>query len=284
MAEYVSRTVTPISLSKNFGRGQAWGTGNYLSLRGTPYLVSNEHVVRQAVGCHLGHLPGRPMITFLQQPDTDRSQASRRIPHEVGCRTAKPKREVVDCSRLDLRYRAAPHELLFWLGFPGSTAKRHDPITELNTRRTLFGAPLETPGIPMLTQEVLLAALPIEEFDPDKHVALHYPSRALKNLAGRAADTPNPKGMSGSLLWDSKFVACMSSGKPWTVDEARVCGLIWASPGRPEVAIATKIEYVRTALLHFVRLECAYFHWIGRGQPLWEDEVDWNRRNAAFPV
>jgi len=81
------------------------GTGNYLSLRGTPYLVSNEHVVRQAVGCHLGICRPTDDYVLCNKPDTDRSQASRRIPHEVGCRTAKPKprgRRLLAVSILDI--------------------------------------------------------------------------------------------------------------------------------------------------------------------------------------
>jgi hypothetical protein len=58
MAKYVSRVVTPVSRSDSPDHGTAHATGNYLTLRGLPYLQTNEHVIREALGSDLGHLPG----------------------------------------------------------------------------------------------------------------------------------------------------------------------------------------------------------------------------------
>jgi hypothetical protein len=58
MAKYVSRLVTPLSLSDSPDRGSSCATGNYLTLRDVPYLLTNEHVVGEAVGYDLAHLPG----------------------------------------------------------------------------------------------------------------------------------------------------------------------------------------------------------------------------------
>jgi hypothetical protein len=57
-------------------------------------------------------------------------------------------------------------------------------------------------------------------------------------------DLPNPKGMSGSLLWDTKFVSCLQRGISWNAEFARVCGVIWATWPNPEVVIATKIQFL----------------------------------------
>jgi hypothetical protein len=108
------------------------------------------------------------------------------------------------------------------------------------------------------------------------HVALHYPARAIQNPEQTEADLPNPKGMSGSLLWDTRFVADTQRGQEWSPDHARVCGLIWAAHAKPEVVVATRIEHVRPNLLSFLRHEAAYYHWIDRGMPLWDDKLDWN--------
>jgi hypothetical protein len=43
---------------------------------------------------------------------------------------------------------------------------------------------------------------------------------------GPAEDPPNAKGMSGSLLWDTKFVACANQRISWGRHLAKVCGLI----------------------------------------------------------
>jgi hypothetical protein len=53
--------------------------------------------------------------------------------------------------------------------------------------------------------------------------------------------------MSGSLLWDTKFVANRRKGAPWSASDARVCGLVWAALDHPEIVIATKIEHVKSS-------------------------------------
>jgi hypothetical protein len=57
-------------------------------------------------------------------------------------------------------------------------------------------------------------------------------------------DLPSPKGISGSLLWDTKFVSCYQRGIPWNPEFARVCGVIWATWQNPEVVIATKVQFL----------------------------------------
>lgn len=68
-------------------------------------------------------------------------------------------------------------------------------------------------------------------------------------MYGPAEELPNPQGMSGSLLWDTKFVASMSTGRKWNPELAMVCGLIWGAYRSPEAIVATKIEHLRSALL-----------------------------------
>lgn len=189
---------------------------------------------------------------------------------------------MVQPERLDEKFAPVESELLFWLGFPGSTAKRHELVTEWNTRYSWFGH-LETVGIPMLTQQVQLLMLGLPYFDAEKHVLLHYPSSAIRNTGQPREELPNPEGMSGSLLWDTRFVACTFAGQEWTVEKARVCGVIWAAHSKPEVIVATKIEYVRPSLLRFLRDECAYFRWIDRGRPLWDGLVDWTWAEQEIP-
>src|SRR3989442_15121632 len=58
MRRYVWPFVTPISRSEIAGRGQAWGTGNYVELRGARYLLTAGHVISEAEGAHLCHLAG----------------------------------------------------------------------------------------------------------------------------------------------------------------------------------------------------------------------------------
>lgn len=275
MARYVSKIVTPISLSDSPDRGTAHATGNYLTLRGLPYLQTNEHVIREALGSDLGHLPGptddyvlcnNEWLTLTWPTDIALMRLSA-LP-------TSPSRDSVPASRLGVRYAPVPQELLFWIGFPGSTAKRHEPLTEQNIRHTWFGS-LETVGNPVLTQELPTVPTGLYRFDTEKHVALHYPAAALRTAGEQAVDTPNAKGMSGSLLWDTKFVASSRVGREWSVATAEVCGVLWAAHAKPEVVVVTKIEYIRSALLYFLRQQSAYFHWIDRGRPPFDALTDW---------
>jgi len=164
------------------------GYGHYLSLRGTPYLVSNEHVVRQVGGMSPRHLPGRPMTYVLcNNPIQTAPRPVDVSLMRLDVEPQSPNREVVIArvSILDIVPRHT--NCCIWLGFPGSTAKRHDPITELIRAAPCWRSSRDA-GIPMLTQEILACSSTHREFESDKHVALHYPSRALKNLAGRAAE------------------------------------------------------------------------------------------------
>ena len=81
--------------------------------------------------------------------------------------------------------------------------------------------------------------------------------------------------MSGSLLWDTKFIASKLRREKWTAEKSEVCGLLWAAHATPEVAVATRIEHFRGILLDLLRHEAAYFHWIERDRPLWDADIDW---------
>jgi hypothetical protein len=126
-----------------------------------------------------------------------------------------------------------------------------------------------------LTQEFPATTPYPRDFDSDKHVLVHFPSKAIQTPEEPLRALPNPKGMSGSLLWDTKFVASLSSGNAWSPNKAEVCGLLWGAHEKPEVTVATKIEHVRATLLHFLREEAAYFHSIERGWPSCDPLTDW---------
>jgi hypothetical protein len=282
MADHVFRFVTPISRSDDLIHGFAWATGNYVRLNSSAYLLTNEPVIRKAIGFHLAHLPG-PTDDYIGCADAILTAgwpidlALMRLWNEPAGST----RGVLASPYLERSYSPAPCELMFWLGYPGSTAERHEPVTPQKTRYSWFGS-LETPAVPCLMQEVQNTPLELEGFDPDIHVALHYPSHAITTLGVGPKALPNPSGMSGSLLWDTKFVACTTAGKQWGPEEARVCGLVFGAVTQPEVVLATRIEHVRPAVLSFLREECAYLHWIDRGRPLWESLVDWNHAESVI--
>ncbi|SDD22229.1 hypothetical protein SAMN04488509_101793 [Aquimonas voraii] len=251
MRDLVMRFVTPISMSLEHGHGVSWATGNYLEVSGSRILLTNQHVVDDVpTGGVLAHLPG-PTDDYVAvtQPWCRRS-----YPVDAACApTLYPQstgmKEAVPFELIDGQMLAEQDELLFWIGFPGYSANRHDVPTEGRLRMTRFGGPLETRGLPMLSQVIRGWNGEGEDlFNPDLHVAVHYPSEAQRTANGELTALPHAKGMSGSLLWDTKYLSRMRRSETWSPGDARVCGLVWGALDRPEVVLATKIEHVRTAL------------------------------------
>lgn len=251
MRDWVKRFVTPISMSAEHGHGVSWGTGTYLEISGKHHVLTNNHVVADVpAGGRLAHLPGPTddyvaiINPWCRAPyPTDAACAATPNVGSAGTKEAVPYKLV------EPQFAAEQDEMLFWIGFPGFTAERHEAPTEARQRMTRFGGSLEIPGLPMLSQVIRDWNGESEDrFDPAVHVAIHYPNEAQRSANGPTTTLPNAKGMSGSLLWDTKYVASLRKSASWTPEDARVCGLVWGVLDDPEVVIATKIEHVRNSL------------------------------------
>ncbi len=245
MTRHVSKFVTPISRSLEFGKGSAWGTGSYCELFGTPFLLTNEHVATVGPGWTLGHLPG-PTDEYIQLDSPFHASGAPIDVAIIRVAGLGDNRATVASRHMSRRYGPVSGELLFWLGYPGSRCTRNESITELRIRSNWFKGPLETPCVPFISQAVPAAPTkPLAGFHVDLHVLVHYPAKAARIAGDESVDLPNPHGMSGSLLWDTRFVASTLRGDTWSPACARVCGLIWAAHDKPEVVVATRIEHVR---------------------------------------
>lgn len=184
MASLVWPSVTPISLSVEEGRGHSWGTGNYVHFHGADYVLTNAHVIEQAVGGHLGHLPG-PTNDFARLgPDylvagwpLDVALTRLVRGFDPGVRVAVP------ATQFDLSYSAVENELLFVLGFPGSTATRHEPLTDFKTRYTWFGGPMTNAGVPVLTTEFTVCCQTCRVSTPGRTSLFTFPPQRRNSRA-----------------------------------------------------------------------------------------------------
>lgn len=249
MSERVSPSVTPLSRSDDFHNGFAWATGTYVALpSGTTVLLTNEHVARRVQSEHLAHLPSQGANYELLKEFRVSSAPEDLAVSYVSIERLGSDRIVLSYNSLDASFAPLPNELLYWHGFPGTTALRHEPVTEGKTRYSWFGE-LQTVGLSMLSQQVpnwpdnLPAA-----YNPDYHVLVHYPAEAVRPADKQLSELPNPHGLSGSLLWDTKAVSCLHEGHKWDASKARVCGVIWATWDNPEVVVATKVEFLHRFL------------------------------------
>lgn len=114
--------------------------------------------------------------------------------------------------QFDESYHPVNNELLFFLGFPGTIVSRWDPVNENGTLYCL-GNELEVPGSPFLTQAVAesLDIVP-SRYSQEFHELIHYPGDAKGVPNGEIIEGHNPRDLSGSLLWDTKRMACYVNG------------------------------------------------------------------------
>lgn len=251
MFEHVKQFVTPISASEEYGFGRAVGSGGYFEGADDTWLLTANHVVEEAAKLGvLAHLPNSGdnysgINGQWMQAKWPVDAATVRV--EV-ISPSSSKKAIPKCRVSEQYSSAIKSELLFWIGFPGTTANRNDPVGPDKVRTSWFNQ-LDTPGLPFLSQAIQDYCLTHGAFDSNKHIAICYPSSAKRASDQSEIATPNPKGMSGSILWNTRYVEFMSQGKVWSPDDSTVCGLVWAALSEPEVILATNIEHLRAASL-----------------------------------
>jgi hypothetical protein len=272
MREFVFPIVTPLVVVRA-GKTEPLGTGSFFRFFGQNYVLTAEHVARNGAGGIIQHLPG-PHDRF----STTGAFMTERMPFDLALAKATSLVSLPPRA-LDSQYAPVDDtELFFFLGFPGSTARRMEPITEANIRREYFGT-FPTEGLPFIAQAVRPAERP--GYDPMVHAAFKYPALATHQSGARRA-IPNPQGLSGSLLWDTNRVHAWRRGIPWRPEMARVCGVIHSDFDEDEFIVATKVEHVSAALLQMLRRERAYLHWRDRGSPIGDDLTDWIWAEQTF--
>ncbi len=277
MASFVEQVVTPISVSSDKTSGKALGTGNYIGINDAVYLLTNHHVITAGEGNHLGHLPGPSddyiaMSHHIMAMDRPIDLALMRLGGEWDTAT----KGVATISMFDDSYRPVEGELLFLLGYPATRATRlQTPNAEWHPRNTAFDGPIENRAVPLLTQAYTGNPGYLLDFDANFHSLIEFPARAQPNPGDAVEDLPNPMGMSGSLLWDTKAVASAQKSIPWEPALAKVCGVIRTAYTKPLVAGFTRVEHILPTMLDFIRHERAFIHWLDRGRPLWQETIDW---------
>jgi hypothetical protein len=130
-------------------------------------------------------------------------------------------------------HAAAPTEVFVFSGYAGE--RTHFVFGEMQ-----FGASTS------LAREVELGADP--EIDPVFHFGLAYlPDKATSVVGDRGL--PNPKGMSGSTVWNTRFVEARLNGQAWSPELAAVTGVVFGWPSGQGSIAATRAEHVRSFLL-----------------------------------
>jgi hypothetical protein len=168
--------------------------------------------------------------------------------------------EALPCGRLAMTHSPHENELLFVVGFSGQRSRFSPSLGTLFTR-----------GTPYLTQEADVPG----EWKAESTFALFYNSEGATSIDASTRGLPMAQGFSGSLVWDTKAVRCWHEGRTWDPDLAEVTGLVWGWPTSAACLLGTKIEHLKSFMLHALRREAAYFSWLSRGSPNGDDLTDW---------
>lgn len=235
MASHASRFSTPMSLSMNADRtGKHLGTGSYHDLFGFKVLLTCKHVLRYRANNRLAHkFLGHDWYVLLDGACGEVSwPIDAAVASITGWDAVRHRSEALPLARMDMVHKPAAHELLFIHGYASENAQFvYDELRTDGTAYLSRKAPLPANG----------------NLDPRSHFAIEYRRDAAIQAFGERG-LPDPHSMSGSLVWNTRFVECALEGKDWTPEEAVVTGLLWAWPDERSI-VATRIEYVRSFLL-----------------------------------
>jgi hypothetical protein len=202
MTDSVSSFSTPISISLNDDRtGKHLGTGSFHDLAGIKLLLSCEHVLTARSKSRLAHrLLGFDRYILIDGPGGSApapiDAAVALIPQAVWD-GPQHRSQAVPLNRVAVVHDPVPSELFFVHGFAFENSQFI--YDELRTDGTAY----------------LCSETPLPE-NPQLNLQFHFALEYRKDVATRAfgdRGLPNPRGMSGSLVWNTRFVECALAKK-----------------------------------------------------------------------
>lgn len=233
MSEYVRPFVTPIGRMLSETEGMHEGTGSFIERKGERFLLSNDHVAaamtsnQLTIGFHgtddlvrvvgNAHAYGAPQDVALWRLSQENWTA---VTHMAA---------TIPESKFAPVHAPVSGEMLFLQGFAGERSK------------FLFGH-LVTPRTPYLAIEAAVPEDPVA--NPTVHFALTYSPESTKSVDSSSRGPPDPHGLSGSLIWDTRRIACLRDGRPWHPEEARVTGILWGWLSGQGCLLATRVEHM----------------------------------------
>jgi len=270
MRHYTQHFISPVVISTNpeDTEGEVLGSATFLTLLGKPYLLTNEHVALGRLHARLSFFQTggerAAAITHPFQCLADPIDAAvARIDEDLFATSGKASLPV---GSIDYRFQPADGEILFIHGYPG-----------VRSRWSALAKGILANTFPYATD---LMPLPFG-FDEKLHFAMSFPDDIWTSRF-QSEIRPNPRGLSGSAVWDTKYVAA-GSGR-WAPANSRLCGLVWGYNPIHQCLIATKIEAVREFLVSALRHEAAYFHWLTeRNGEMWDAITDWSWAETMLP-
>jgi len=234
MSEHNQRFLTPISKVITHDHGELLGSGAFIEIEGEKLIITNEHVGRKMAKRSLAHqFNGSDSVVRVASFCADKYPVDVAIApiSETVWSVCEHSAECISMDKFAESHNPVSGELLYFSGYP-------------DERSAFCFGTLFTVGIPYATQEIDFP--PTAEHDPLVHFALPYPyERDLAvSVDGATRGLPSPPGMSGSLVWNTRYAECVQKGEVWSPEKARVTGVVCRWFPDEECLLATRVEYM----------------------------------------
>lgn len=234
MRAHTRAFVSPISTS-NDKNVRLTGSGTFVRAHGKRILLSCEHVTRnrpvefQLFGCE----------TVFRMPHVDEERyptdlAFGLVPDEVWCESERV-RSVPYSWFADHHAPSDPAEPMFVRGYAGENSTYGFGILESN-------------GTGYCTQVKPIHAVDRRRFE------VHWVPDQMQYTTGtdeesrKAVEPIIPRGLSGSLVWNTRYVEVSRAGVKWTPDHAVITGLADRWDPDAKTLLVHRVELVRSWL------------------------------------
>jgi hypothetical protein len=208
--------------------GEHWGSGSYVEAEGSVFLFTNRHVAEKSKETTLSHVVRNDeKMAALAESYLDAGEvdvALMPITPEIWAMTDK---QAIPLSALEAE-RPAWDELLMVIGFPGATSR----FSALQNAVRSKARPYIAQADPALGDDGI-------------HFWMKHRPIELKDENGNAADWVDPRGMSGSLVWNTGIVKSVRDGVQWSPALIKPAGLLDASDHEKQALRVIRLDVVR---------------------------------------
>jgi len=271
MKQYTMPSIAQICGNIDDMTGELIGSGTFVSLRGSFYLVTAQHVAGESF---TENIDGTRKYASGLSHSTGNNQRMANIvapwitwgpPQDIAVTRIDPVvlrgTEVVPlgADHFALNTENLDHDIYFIHGWPGQQSRF----------TTFFGRGVMSRSLPY---GGWLESSLWPGFDDRVHFAITYPPNELIDEGRNAATLPNPGGLSGAFVWKTNKAG---TGEEWSPEMAKIVGLAHRFDQDARCVVVTRVEHTKGLLLHVLQAEHAYFRWLGRGKPMWDDLADW---------
>jgi hypothetical protein len=267
MAHYTYPYLAQIFEVQSRNRGRFLGSGTFINLGGTPYLLTASHVPADCTVRKWAHSLGDatpptivpnpwqclsfPEDLALARLDVENFAGQHRV------RMLEPNLFANNCEDLN-------GDFIFLHGWPGELSKELWSLARGIASKTF----------PYTT---CLGTSSRSWFDHGIHFAVDFRVEAQTQEGGGQANVPSPHGMSGSAVWKTNW---NHYKKDWRPEHARVIGVAFDWDQSGHAITCTRIERVRDFINLSLHREAAYFNWQQRGGPYDDNWEDWFKVNS----